>query len=928
MVRRGSFIGGQDNLSVPDAPTIGTATAGNAQVSVAFTAPSDVGDDPITNFGVSVFPATGTTRTFRVTVASGNLYGGGTGNVFYIDGVSNPALTLVKGFTYVFDQEDSSNSGHPLHFKDTGGSQYSTGVTVTNTAGQSGAKVTLVLAEDATEPSQYYCTSHGNGMGNLITLVAPSASDDPLGQAQYSNTGSSSPIVVTGLTNDTSYVAKAWAINDYGNGPLSDATSSFTPVLPTPGVDFDGANDYLSRTSDLSGNADGKTFTFSTFVYLAEDAASTFLSVATSGGSDRLIFSIDDSQKLAFQAYNSSGTRILNLESRAANAGGMPINTWTHILLSVDLANSSNRHLYINDVVPTHVDFDTYTDGTIDFTNPKWGVGGTSAGGSLSKMRFGGLYLDYTYRDLSTTSNRRLFVDADGLYVAPPTSGILSLAMTNATSVATNSGTGGDFTLNGTVAQSGRNAFQYNAAACEFDGVGAGDKLVRTSQLSGITDTKTGTFRFSVNSVPDSGTIMCVSTDSSTGTFALVRQGSDGTYYLSATGTSGSTVLDANLTGYGVKDKWETHCITFDLSDTSKRAWFVNGVATSPTWSTYVDGNIDYTRPESAIANQYGTGSGASPFQGQLSDIWFDNSYTSDLSVFYDTTLNKPKNLGADGSTPTGSSPIIYLPLRGNNAGINKGTGGDFTVNSGPFTGVRGPSEFWGESADFNGSSQYISRTSSLSGISDSRFTTVAFSLYNDNTSGYATYLLGYDSSSNRSPIIVDRNGAKLRFYLQSSSGQILAIPDVGVTLNTSSWFNVLISDNRTTQTTRIYVNGTAYTPTPSTNTVADVTYGNASFGIAGNEYNGDYTNDGFFDGRIGYFYFTTEFIDFSSEANRLKFFDAFGYPVDLGSNGSTPTGTQPLIYINKGFHNGTNLGSGGNFTPQGTPTDGGYVKG
>ena len=98
MVRRGSFIGGQDNLSVPDAPTIGAATAGASQVSVAFTAPSDVGDDPITSFGVSVFPATGTTKTFRVTVASGNLYGGGTGNVFYIDGVSNPALTLVKGF--------------------------------------------------------------------------------------------------------------------------------------------------------------------------------------------------------------------------------------------------------------------------------------------------------------------------------------------------------------------------------------------------------------------------------------------------------------------------------------------------------------------------------------------------------------------------------------------------------------------------------------------------------------------------------------------------------------------------------------------------------------------------------------------------------------------------------------------------------------
>ena len=58
MVRRGSFIGGQDNLSVPDAPTIGDATAGNTEVSVAFTAPSDVGDDPITGYAVIVTDGT------------------------------------------------------------------------------------------------------------------------------------------------------------------------------------------------------------------------------------------------------------------------------------------------------------------------------------------------------------------------------------------------------------------------------------------------------------------------------------------------------------------------------------------------------------------------------------------------------------------------------------------------------------------------------------------------------------------------------------------------------------------------------------------------------------------------------------------------------------------------------------------------------
>jgi hypothetical protein len=79
---------------------------------------------------------------------------------------------------------------------------------------------------------------------------------------------------------------------------------------------------------------------------------------------------------------------------------------------------------------------------------------------------------------------------------------------------------------------------------------------------------------------------------------------------------------------------------------------------------------------------------------------------------------------------------------------------------------------------------------------------------------------------------------------------------------------------------------------------------------------------------RIGFLWFNTEYIDFSQEANRLKFFDAFNNPVDLGADGSTPTGSQPLIYMNEGFHLGTNLGSGGNFTPQNTPTDGGYVNG
>ena len=229
MPNKGKFIGSQDNLFVPDAPTIGSATAGSGQVSVAFTAPSDVGGDAVTLYGASVFLA-GATINYRVSVGTGTLSTGGSGNVYFIDGIPTKTLSLIKGFTYVFDLSDGSNSGHPFGFKNASDGAYTTGVTTSGTAGSASATVTLVLATDASEPSRYYCTSHGNGMGNTISLIAPSASTDPLGTAQLVETGSSSPITITGLTADTSYIAKVWAINDYGNGPLSSASNSFAPI--------------------------------------------------------------------------------------------------------------------------------------------------------------------------------------------------------------------------------------------------------------------------------------------------------------------------------------------------------------------------------------------------------------------------------------------------------------------------------------------------------------------------------------------------------------------------------------------------------------------------------------------------------------------------------------------------------------------------
>jgi hypothetical protein len=130
--RTGGFIGHR-GLQAPDPPTAVTPTAGNAQVSVAFTAPSDVGDDAITGFVAQV---------------------------------------------------------------STNGTDYSAG----------------------------------------------------------SNTGSSSPIVLSSLTGGTAYTAKVWAINDYGTSAPSDASSSATPINPSSntGLFMGGAGDAGNEISLLN----------------------------------------------------------------------------------------------------------------------------------------------------------------------------------------------------------------------------------------------------------------------------------------------------------------------------------------------------------------------------------------------------------------------------------------------------------------------------------------------------------------------------------------------------------------------------------------------------------------------------------------------------------------------------------------------------
>jgi len=77
--------------------------------------------------------------------------------------------------------------------------------------------------------------------------------------------------------------------------------------------------------------------------------------------------------------------------------------------------------------------------------------------------------------------------------------------------------------------------------------------------------------------------------------------------------------------------------------------------------------------------------------------------------------------------------------------------------------------------------------------------------------------------------------------------------------------------------------------------------------------------------GELGQFYFNNvTFLDLSTESNRRKFISASGGAIWLGSDGSTPTATAPIIFFNNAtasWH--TNLGGGGGFTENGALTDG-----
>jgi len=680
------------------------------------------------------------------------------------------------------------------------------------------------------------------------------------------------------------------------------ATNPVSGVILPEAVSFDGTNDYLSRSSDMTNNADGKTFTFSCWVYIPSGYAGT-IGVYNVGS---FWIQPDKDGGLGIVGYGPSGGNPAFYSNLPANS--IPLDTYSNILVSINVnggVSTRLRHVYINDVNVTPANADWYesegsgwyNDKLINFTPDNGTIRvGANATSQKLKGRLAHVFLDYTYRDLSVTANRRLFIDADGKPSSTiPSSPILYLPMKDAATAGSNSGTGGDFTVNGVLATAERGPNQDNCSASKFDG--SNDYLFRSS-IVGISSSKQFTLSFNfVHTGGSSGVPMEFRNTSGTYKVRAWQNASSYNIYIQ---NNNSAVVVAHISNADYKSlnidtgyKQNNVSISFDLSDTSKRYVYLNGTAATVTWETYTNQLVDMSQINNWRVGNSGTGTAW--WNGQLGEVYFNTAYT-DLATsnpFWDSDTNRPNSVRkviAD----TSVTPLIALPIIGNNAGKNFGSGGDFTVNSGPYVGARGGSEFWARSIYSAGNSQFLQSTS-LSAMS--QFTMVAG--LNMSRGGNSAIVAG-----NSGATYFDSEQAVVRFW--NSNNEVVRF---GVSTNyTSGWNTLMVSVNLSTNTAYCYINGTSI-PILSNNMSS---YSNADFNPLKLSFEGNTS--------VSSFYLDDSYINFSQEANRNKFVNQLGYLKDLTTPIEDGDVVEPLVYMKfdpSSFV--TNSGTGSNFTNQGT---------
>lgn len=247
-------------------------------------------------------------KTYTVTVA--NVSGS---NVFVLDGSNYPAIEMFRGNTYIFNQTDATNDGHPLVFKN-GSSAYEVGVTyflngsaatqsnyvnvTTFNAGRSSGNRQVQIEVASTAPStglRYYCYIHGNGMGNTITvkdsnvsLVAGSIANVNLTGGSIANVNTTAGsianvnTVATNIDNVNSFAAR-YRVGSTNPTSDNDAGDLFFNTTSNELVAFNGST--FQSTSPSASDQNNINIVAGQ-ITAQEDLGSIANAVSTSSGND------------------------------------------------------------------------------------------------------------------------------------------------------------------------------------------------------------------------------------------------------------------------------------------------------------------------------------------------------------------------------------------------------------------------------------------------------------------------------------------------------------------------------------------------------------------------------------------------------------------------------------------------------------------
>ncbi|ADQ91795.1 hypothetical protein BpV1_168 [Bathycoccus sp. RCC1105 virus BpV1] len=278
--------------------------------------------------------STNSTHPLRLsTTSNGTHVVGGSG--FYIGGTQRPTLSMVRGNTYTFDQTNASNGSHVFQIATASdGTQYTTGYTT-------GTFVVPLSAPD----TLYYKSSTTSGMGGLINVTGSTTSAFIVtasgGKFSIGGVEQASLSVIRGLTYTFNQISgHVLSLSSTSDGTRNTGVNKYyISGVETPTLTFIRGNTYTFDQSDstngnhpirLSATSNGTHASGSQYT----SGWTTTGTPGSSGASSQFVVPADAPNTLYYYCQHHSGMGGASSINVADSNSGIILTYGTHALVA------------------------------------------------------------------------------------------------------------------------------------------------------------------------------------------------------------------------------------------------------------------------------------------------------------------------------------------------------------------------------------------------------------------------------------------------------------------------------------------------------------------------------------------------------------------------------------------------------------------